>query len=69
MPHPSDKIGLMTRRLLGWDYCRPWIYEVNRTMVVRKSCALGQVINGFKIGCNRAARELRPDVLLHGAIW
>lgn len=29
---------------------------------------LGAVINGFKIGCNRAARELRPDVLSKGAL-
>ena len=29
---------------------------------------LGQVLNGFKIGCNKAARELRPDVLSTGAV-
>lgn len=124
----------MTRRLTGWDYTRPWIYEVNLEMVDRASRALGEivvdernaagvptaahceltplgkrvleswfqiekfypeckvlaeqvmpehfhgiirvmeklkkplgsVINGFKIGCNRAARELRPDVLSRG---
>ena len=126
----------MTRRLPGWDYCRPWIYEVNLDMVDRESRALGaivvdakneagvptaahceltplgrrvldcwfaierfhpeckvlaeqvmpehfhgiirvlerlekplgNVINGFKVGCNRAARELRPDVLSRGAV-
>lgn len=126
----------MTRRLPGWDYCRPWIYEVNLEMVDRASRALGEVVvdakdaagvptaahcelsplgkrvlecwfaierfhpeckvlaeqvmpehfhgiirvterlavplgkvvNGFKVGCNRAARELRPDVLSKGAM-
>lgn len=126
----------MTRRMPGWDYCRPWIYEINLELVDRDSRALGeivvdaensegvptaahcelsplgrrvlecwfaierfnpeckvlveqvmpehfhgiirvverldkplgQVVNGFKIGCNRAARELRPDVLSSGAL-
>lgn len=126
----------MTRRLNGWDYCRPWIYEINLDLVDRDSRALGEVvvdarsadgvptaahcelsplgkrvlecwfaierfhpeckvlaeqvmpehfhgiirvmerlpkplgivINGFKVGCNRAARELRPDVLSKGAL-
>ena len=30
-------------------------------------CHLGQVIKGFKIGCNRAARRLCPDLLVEGA--
>lgn len=30
-------------------------------------CHLGQVIKGFKIGCNRAARRLCPDLLAEGA--
>ena len=132
----ARKEPCMTRRLQGWDYCRPWIYEVNLEMVDRDARALGeivvdaktpdgiptaahcelsplgrrvlecwfaiekfhpkckvlaeqvmpehfhgiirvmerlekplgQVINGFKVGCNRAARELRPDVLCKGAM-
>ena len=34
----------------------------------RLKAPLGMVINGFKVGCNRAARELRPDILLPGAL-
>ena len=30
-------------------------------------CHLGQVIKGFKIGCNRVARRLCPDLLAEGA--
>ena len=30
-------------------------------------CHLGQVIKGFKIGCNRAARRLCPNLLAEGA--
>ena len=30
-------------------------------------CHLGQVIKGFKIGCNKAARELDPAILSQGA--
>ena len=31
------------------------------------SCHLGQIIKGFKIGCNRAARNLCPSLLAKGA--
>ena len=135
----SEKVKVksdMTRRLPGWDYRQPWIYEINLEMVDRESRALGEivvdaqseagvptsahcelsplgrrvlecwftierfypkckvlveqvmpehfhgvirvmerldkplgsVINGFKVGCNRAARELRPDVLSAGTL-
>lgn len=132
----GGKEPCMIRRLPGWDYCRPWIYEINLDLVDRDSRALGKivvdasnadgvptaahcelsplgrrvlecwlaiarfhpeckvlaeqvmpehfhgiirvverlskplgnVINGFKVGCNRAARELRPDILVKGAL-
>lgn len=59
----ARKEPCMTRRLQGWDYCRPWIYEVNLEMVDRDARALGEIVVDAKTpdGIPTAAHcELSP---------
>lgn len=39
-----ETIHSMLRRLPGWDYCKPWIYQITLVCANRKSAPLGQIV-------------------------